>query len=497
MPHKILLIDDSTTQLEMLRLQFLKAGFEVVVAKDGSEGYRKIFEEAPEVILSDIMMPNLNGYQLCRLLKNDPTTSQIPVILLTVLDKKIDRFWGSKSGAERFISKTANFSDIEKITNDIIATRPVSEEYRNNLLNNKMSDEAVQNQINVVLDELLMNSTFLNEFRDLGSFLAYEKVLVEKIFQLIGSFVDYNIAGLFFNGRDRNEKHILHLDVNKSSISGFVLEKIKREFFSHMPGLPQFTIRDFGHDVVIEKVDNSEIITNADVFKTIHIIPLISDDLLLGGVCFYNIEECNYSEFKYYKTMISELLLLFRMRYLYSETEYLSVTDGLTGLYNRRHFEYNIEREFLRTKRYPCELSLAMVDIDHFKTLNDTHGHQFGDYVLKELSKIIASSFRKTDMIYRYGGEELAIILTETSLDNSLIPLDRLKTKISQYKFCYNDIEKNITVSIGVCSVNEELKDQHELIECSDKALYKAKQDGRNRVVAYINEEFEDVLQQQ
>lgn len=496
MSHKILLIDDSTTQLEMLRLQFLKAGFEVVVAKDGGEGYRKVFEEAPEIILSDIIMPNLNGYQLCRLLKNNPSTSQIPVILLTVLDKKIDKFWGNKSGAEKFISKTANFSDIEKFTNEIIARRPVSEEYRNNLLDNKVSDEAVQNQINVVLDELLMNSTFLNEFRDLGSFLAYEKVLVEKIFQLIGSFVDYNVAGLFFNSRDKNEKHTIHLDINKSSISGFVLEKIKREFFSHMPGLPPFTIRDFGHDVVIEKVEDSEIITNAEVFKTIHIIPLISEDQLLGGVCFYNVEECSYSEFKYYKTMISELLLLFRMRYLYSETEYLSVTDGLTGLYNRRHFEYNVEREFLRTKRYPCDLSLAMVDIDHFKLVNDNYGHQFGDYVLREISNIIAASFRKTDMIYRYGGEELAIILTETSLDNALIPLERLKTKIGQYKFCYNDIEKNITVSIGVSSVITEFKTQVELIESADKALYKAKQDGRDRVVAYDHEEFEDFIQQ-
>ena len=120
MPYKILLIDDSMTQLEMLRLQFGKAGFEIEVAKDGGEAYKKVFETAPDLILSDIIMPNLNGYQLCRLLKNNPVTKNIPVVLLTVLDKKIDKFWGNKSGADKFISKTASFDDIRQKVIDII-----------------------------------------------------------------------------------------------------------------------------------------------------------------------------------------------------------------------------------------------------------------------------------------------------------------------------------------------------------------------------------------
>lgn len=495
MPHKILLIDDSITQLEMLKLQFTKAGFEVIMAKDGGEGYRLVFETAPDLILSDIVMPNLNGYQLCRLLKNNVATKEIPVILLTVLDKKLDKFWGNKSGANKFISKTLHYDEIEEVVKKIINQYPVSEKYKQALLNNAVSDEAVQNQINDVLDELLMNSTFLNEFRDLGEFLAHDKVLIEKAFELLGSFMDYNIAGIFLNNPDRNEKNVLHLDINKSSVSKFVIEKIKREFFAKMPGLPSFTIRDFGHEVVWETIENAEIILNSEEFKTVHVLPLLSDGNLLGGICFYNKEECNYSEFKFYKTMVSELLLLFKMRYLYSETEYLSVTDGLTGLYNRRHFEYNIEREFLRTKRYPSDLSLAMIDIDHFKEVNDTYGHQFGDYVLKEISNIIAASFRKTDMIYRYGGEELAIILTETTIENAFVPMERLRTKISEHPFSYNNQTTNITVSIGLSCNYVNINTQEELVECADKALYKAKQDGRNKVVACSHEGFSNVLQ--
>lgn len=491
--YKILLIDDSLTQLEALKVQFINAGYEVETARNGGEGYQKVFESAPDLVLSDIIMPNLNGYQLCRLLKNNPVTKKIPVILLTVLDKKIDEFWGNKSGADGFIFKTAGFEEINAIASDFINNYPVDEEYKQILKSNIVSDESIQNQINSILDELLMNSTFLNEFRDLGEFISHEKVLVEKVFDLIGSFVDYNIAGIFFNNLDKNEKNILHLDINKNFVSGFVVEKIKRDFFASMPNLKEFTISDFGHDLVKETIEEEDKIMSISELKTVHIAPIISDEKLLGGICFYNKEECNYPEFKFYKTMMSELLLLFKMRYLYSETEYLSVTDGLTGLYNRRHFEFNIEREFLRTKRYPCELSLAMLDIDYFKKVNDNYGHQFGDYVLREISRLMALSFRKTDMIYRYGGEELVVILTETSLDNALIPLERLRETVSKHEFIYNNVQADITISIGVSSVSASVESQVQLIESSDKALYMAKQDGRNKVVAYYDEQCDIV----
>lgn len=494
MPRKILIIDDSLTQLETLKLQFTKAGFDVETAKDGGEGYRLVFETAPDLILSDIIMPNLNGYQLCRLLKNNPVTKEIPIILLTVLDKKIDKFWGNKSGANKFISKTMDYKDIEEVVNKIMKQHPVSDEYKKTLLSNTISDQTVQNQINDVLDELLMNSTFLNEFRDLGEFLSYDKVLIEKTFELLGSFIDYNIAGLFLNSPDKNERNVLHLDINKNAVSKFVIEKIKRDFFAHMPDLPKFSIRDFGHDIVRETVENPEVILGSEEFESVHLLPVISNENLLGGICFYNKEECNYSEFKFYKTMVSELLLLFKMRYLYSETEHLSITDGLTGLYNRRHFEYNFDREFLRTKRYPSDLSLAMIDIDHFKEVNDTYGHQFGDYVLREIANLITTTFRKTDMIYRYGGEELAIILTETSMDNALIPMERLRLKIAEHEFLYNNERTHITISIGISSNSADIQTQEEFVECADKALYKAKQDGRNKVVAYSYEGF-NVLQ--
>lgn len=498
MPYKILLIDDSPTQLEMLRLQFTKAGYDVITARDGSEGYKVVFETAPDLIMSDIMMPNLNGYQLSRLLKSNPATNKIPLILLTVLDKKIDKFWGNKSGADaafKFISKTIAYEEILATVKNALEESPVSDEYKQALLGHSVGDGTVQNHMNDVLDELLMNTTFLNEFRELGEYLAHDEVLIMKTFELLSSFIDYNIAGLFINCPDKNEKKILHLDINKNSVSRFVVEKVKRDFFANMPEMPEFTIRGFGHEVVRELIENPDVILNVNEFDAAHIVPIESGGNLLGGICFYNLEECNYPEIKFYKTMIGEILLLLKMHYLYSETQYLSVTDGLTGLYNRRHFEHNVEREFLRAKRYASALSLAMIDIDHFKEINDTYGHQFGDYVLREISKMVYDSFRKTDMVYRYGGEELAVILTETSIENAVIPLERLRIKIAEHEFLYNEQKTNISISVGLASYLIKMETKTDLVECADKALYKAKEDGRNKVVSYTHEGFNNVLQ--
>ena len=147
----------------------------------------------------------------------------------------------------------------------------------------------------------------------------------------------------------------------------------------------------------------------------------------------------------------NKLDVIKKINFMYTQTKYLSVTDGLTGLYNRRHFECNFEREFLRAERYNSKLSLAMIDIDFFKKINDTYGHGCGDYVLREIAYLALQTFRKTDMVFRYGGEEFVVILTETDIDNAIIPCERLRKNVEMYPFSYGGESFNVTVSIGVC----------------------------------------------
>lgn len=171
-----------------------------------------------------------------------------------------------------------------------------------------------------------------------------------------------------------------------------------------------------------------------------------------------------------------------KINFMYSQTKHMSITDPLTGLFNRRHFESNLDREYSRAKRYKNELSFAIIDIDFFKKINDTYGHSCGDYVLKEVAYIISNTFRISDMVFRYGGEEFVVILTETPLENSIIPLERLRKAVEASKFVFNKQEIKVTVSIGASSINEEVTNAWEMFDLADKALYFAKENGRNQV---------------
>ncbi len=173
----------------------------------------------------------------------------------------------------------------------------------------------------------------------------------------------------------------------------------------------------------------------------------------------------------------SFIWLLFSYEFLKKERE----KDYLTSLYNRQKLDKKLKEEILRHKRYNQPLSIIMLDIDHFKALNDMYGHQFGDLVLKELGKILKNQTRATDIPARYGGEEFCIILPHTNLIQAISLAQRLKEAIKKRKFKINGKSVNITVSMGLASLNGE-KDVEELLEKADKALYKAKTEGRDKI---------------
>ena len=170
-----------------------------------------------------------------------------------------------------------------------------------------------------------------------------------------------------------------------------------------------------------------------------------------------------------------------KINFMYTQTKQLSITDALTNLYNRRYFETTFKREFARAKRYNSDLSLAVIDIDLFKQINDTYGHLCGDYVLRELSWLMVDNFRQTDMVFRYGGEEFVILLTETPFDTASIPVERLRKAVENNRFKFKGTELNVTISAGISS-GKDVNDTSEMFDNADKALYMAKEEGRNRV---------------
>jgi two-component system cell cycle response regulator len=160
--------------------------------------------------------------------------------------------------------------------------------------------------------------------------------------------------------------------------------------------------------------------------------------------------------------------------------------DGLTGLYNHRYFHEQLSQDFLRAKRYHESLSCIFLDIDYFKKFNDTYGHQTGDVVLATLGRIIKDSIRDSDLAARYGGEEFALVLHHTDGPAAMYVAERLRQKVQDYDVHDKGNVLHVTISIGVATFpHEEIKDSKGLIKCSDEALYKAKENGRNRVESY------------
>ncbi len=164
------------------------------------------------------------------------------------------------------------------------------------------------------------------------------------------------------------------------------------------------------------------------------------------------------------------------------EIEILSKTDALTGLWNRGHLEENLEMEFARAKRFDHELTVLMLDLDHFKHINDSYGHLAGDEVLREAASRVRKTLRETDFVGRYGGEEIMVILPETGLINAQVVGEKLRKVIADASVFFEDKEIPITTSIGISSYHPRYDKAQKIIEAADAALYQSKENGRNRV---------------
>jgi diguanylate cyclase len=164
------------------------------------------------------------------------------------------------------------------------------------------------------------------------------------------------------------------------------------------------------------------------------------------------------------------------------QLQHLSRTDHLTGLFNRGHWELRLIQEFKRFDRYEHSSSLIMLDIDHFKKINDTYGHTIGDEVIRAVSRIIKEQVRDLDIPGRYGGEEFGIILTNTNGDGAYVFAERLRTIIANSTIYTENHEIKFTISLGVSELNDQLRDHRHWIEKADQGLYRSKEGGRNRV---------------
>lgn len=191
-------------------------------------------------------------------------------------------------------------------------------------------------------------------------------------------------------------------------------------------------------------------------------------------------------ELRFLEAVANQTALALERVKLIAFWENLSITDSLTGIANRRHFEWRLSEEIERARRYKYPLSILMLDLDHFKEVNDNYGHQVGDIVLQQVAQRLKQTLRRTDFLARYGGEEFVVLAPQVPADKSLLLAERLRRTISDSPFAVLDnLQLNITVSIGVAVFPDHAQNESELISAADTALYRAKQAGRNKVCLF------------
>lgn len=257
-------------------------------------------------------------------------------------------------------------------------------------------------------------------------------------------------------------------------ISGIVAETGKRIY-----------VKDTGREERFLHYKGERRVENASLLSA----PLIFKNEILGVINFGRpgMNSFSFSDVKMLTLVAGHVALSIANAKLYTKTRELSVKDELTQVYNRRHFQQMLQMEWKRAVRFLRDLSLIMIDVDHFKAYNDTFGHLTGDTVLKQIGQILQRNLREVDTVARFGGEEFVLLLPDTDKHGAIAVAEKVRRLVEQHRFTTEDRESTrpITISAGIASYPDDVGEMDDLIDHADIALYRAKEGGRNQVICY------------
>ncbi|HJT25736.1 MAG TPA: sensor domain-containing diguanylate cyclase, partial [bacterium] len=216
-------------------------------------------------------------------------------------------------------------------------------------------------------------------------------------------------------------------------------------------------------------------------------LPFLVQERVIGFLCSYSdkVDFIDQEKFSNFQVFCNQISIGLQKSLLYEKVQKLSITDGLTKLHSHRYFKQRLDEELVLANRYSSNLSLLILDIDHFKHYNDNYGHVAGDHVLMDVAKILREQVDLTHVVARYGGEEMVVVAPETTKEQAMEVAEKIRKTIESHSFAVGKETTNVTVSIGVATFPQDSQTALDLISKSDKALYAAKARGRNRIVAY------------
>ena len=452
MSARVLVVDDIPVNVRLLEAKLSAEYYDVITASGGREALEIIESAPPDIVLLDVMMPDMDGFEVCRRIKANPATALLPVIMVTALSEQSDRVTGLEAGADDFLTKPVRDLALFARVRSLLRVKLLLDELR--------LREETSRQMNILRDvenrdELLHGKRVLFVGED-----AMEGDLIASIF-------DENSHLDVFSETGTAMQHAREQSYDMAFVSLSLSEgdplRLCSQLRSHV---------ETRYIPILVIVDNSE--------------PKLVSKALELGVNDYIMRPVDFSEARARAlTQSSHRRYHEELRGALEKSVDMAFTDGLTGLYNRRFVTRHLAGLSQRPSTEDRNFALIMVDIDHFKSVNDTYGHDVGDQVLKELSARLQEIVRGQDLAARLGGEEFLIVVTNATEDNAQLVAERIREDIAGVPMTATTPSGSldITVSVGVAMRESASETPDEQLKRADEALYAAKRGGRDCVV--------------
>ena len=453
MTARVLVVDDILANVKLLEAKLTAEYFDVLTARSGVEALEVVQRAIPDIILLDVMMPGMDGFEVCQRLKSSPQTQHIPVIMVTALDQPQDRVKGLEAGADDFLTKPVS---------DVALFSRVKSLVRLKMLTDELRSRAATSERMGLLDQDVQESMA----RKPGKVMLIDDK-ASSVERLMGALAEpHNVTVIqdpqeaLFEAAEKNWE-LLIISLNLQEFDGLRL-------CSQLRSLER--TRQLPILIIVEPHDNTRLLRALDMGVNDYLMRPIDKNELLARV-FTQLKRHRYTE---------------RLRDNVQQSMEMAVTDPLTGLYNRRYMETHLGTLIDQAANRGKSISLLVIDIDYFKAVNDTHGHDVGDHVLQEFATRVSSNIRSIDMACRYGGEEFVLVMPDTDMTLAYRIGERLRQVVASVPFDVS-VSKgplDITISIGIATMQGPDDTPEAVLKRADQALYRAKRDGRNRVVA-------------
>ena len=453
MTARVLVVDDVSANVKLLEARLSAEYFDVVTAMSGVEALAVCERAECDIVLLDVMMPDMDGFDVCRRLKSNPTTHHIPVVMVTALDQPSDRVRGLEAGADDFLTKPVSDVALIARVRSLARLKLVQDELRMRAVTSK--EIGIQNpSIEAIADagrkgHILIVDDRPASYERLASVLAEEHVVD----------VETDPSEALFHTAEGNYD-LLIVSLSLENFDGLRLCSQVRSL-ERTRNLPILALSDADN--------NTRLVRGLEIGVNDYLVRPIDKNELLARV----------------RTQVRKKRFTERLRDNVQLSIEMAITDALTGLHNRRYMETHLGSLIEQASTRGKPLSVLVIDIDFFKSVNDTHGHDAGDDVLREFAVRIRKSIRGIDLACRYGGEEFVVVMPETDMAVATMVAERLRRRIATEPFpIHQGTGKiDVTISIGIAALAEAKDTAGTVLKRADLALYRAKRDGRNRVV--------------